>query len=93
MKPSVLVLSLVLFVAAIVVFSNGYGTLMRFFAAPTLELLVRFGLWFALELVLLTAMGFIMYATDRKAGNVKVKNAFFDRLLGIDPQAEHKNAD
>jgi hypothetical protein len=88
MKSSVMIFTLILFVLAIIVFSNGYGTLMKFFGTPTLALLLAFAGWFALELLLLSAMGFIMYATDRRAGNVKVKNALFDRLLRIPSDAD-----
>jgi uncharacterized membrane protein len=88
MKASVMILTLVLFILAILVFSSGYGTLMKFFGAPSLELLLGFAAWFALELLILSAIGFIMYAADRRAGNVKVKNALFDRLLRIPNDAD-----
>jgi hypothetical protein len=79
---------IILFVLAIMVFSSGYGTLMKFFGNPSLELLMVFAGWFALELILLSMIGFIMYAADRRAGNVKIKNALFDRLLRIPRDAE-----
>ena len=76
-----------LFVAAILVFSRAYNLVIEYFSRPTLDGLVTLvGLALAL-FVVLAALGFVMYATERSLGNVKVKNALFERLLGHAPDA------
>lgn len=81
-----------LFVAAILVFSRAYNLVIEYFTSPTLSGLVTL-LTLALALfAVLAALGFIMYATERRLGNVKVKNALFERLLGHSPEAQLGNA-
>ena len=82
MKGSVWVLTIAVFVAAIVVFSNGYGSVIRFFALPTPEGLLAVMGYLFLFILVMTVLAFIMYASERRNGNVKVKNALFERLLG-----------
>ncbi len=73
------------FVAAILTFSRAYNLLLRYFERPTGGGLATLALLVALLLLELGVLGFIMYATDRRLGNVKVKNALFERLLGHPP--------
>jgi hypothetical protein len=82
MKGSVWLLAIAVFVAAIVVFSNGYQSVVRFFALPTPEGLLAIMGYLMLFLLVMTVLAFIMYASERQNGNVKVKNALFERLLG-----------
>lgn len=87
MKGSFWLASIVLFVAAVMVFSSGYATLVAYFATPTTSGLVSIMGHLMVLLALIGMLGFIMYATERKAGNVKVKNHLFERLLGYAPDA------
>ncbi|HEX2864985.1 MAG TPA: hypothetical protein VHN99_10490, partial [Deinococcales bacterium] len=84
-KPSLMVVTIVLFAGAVRVFSGGYNTLLRYFEQPTTTGLVSLAAWVAALIVLLAALGFVMYATERRLGNVKVKNHLFERLLGHGP--------
>ena len=87
MKGSMLLFTGITFFAAISVFSRGYGALMEFFKLPTTAGLFSVMLYLVILLFLLSVMGFIMYATERKNGNVKLKNQLFERLLGYDKEA------
>jgi hypothetical protein len=84
MKGSMWIFTIITFVAAISVFSRGYAALMEFFKLPTTAGLVSVMVYLLILMFLLAVMGFIMYATERKNGNVKVKNHLFERLLGYD---------
>jgi hypothetical protein len=87
MKGTTWVITLALFIASMMVFSSGYSTVMTYFATPTLAGLVSIMGHLIALLALIATLGFIMYATERKAGNVKVKNHLFERLLGYAPDA------
>ena len=87
MKGTLWLISIALFIATIAVFSSGYATLMAYFTAPTTSGLVSIMGHLMVLLALIGMLGFIMYATERKAGNVKVKNHLFERLLGYAPDA------
>jgi hypothetical protein len=91
MKGTTWVITLALFIASMMVFSSGYSTIMTYFATPTLAGLVSIMGHLIALLALITTLGFIMYATERKAGNVKVKNHLFERLLGYAPDAPLPN--
>jgi hypothetical protein len=84
MKGSMWLFSGITFFAAISVFSRGYAALMEFFKLPTSAGLFSVMFYLVILLFLLSVLGFIMYATERKNGNVKVKNHLFERLLGHD---------
>lgn len=87
MKGTLWLVSAVLFVVSVVVFSSGYATLMAYFATPTTSGLVSIMGHLMVLIGLIGMLGFIMYATERRAGNVKVKNHLFERLLGHAPDA------
>lgn len=87
MKGTTWVVTIALFIASMLVFSSGYSTVMTYFAAPTLSGLVSIMAHLIGLLMLMAMLGFIMYATERRAGNVKVKNRVFERLLGYAPDA------
>lgn len=87
MKGSMWLFTGITFFAAISVFSRGYAALMEFFKLPTTAGLFWVMLYLVILLFLLSVMGFIMYATERKNGNVKLKNQLFERLLGYDKEA------
>lgn len=87
MKGSMWLFTGITFFAAISVFSRGYAALMEFFKLPTTAGLFSVMLYLVILLFLLSVMGFIMYATERKNGNVKLKNQLFERLLGYDKEA------
>ncbi len=87
MKGSTWLVTLVTFVAGILVFSSGYGETVRYLERPTWTGLAMIGFWLVVLLFLVATLGFIMYAVDRKAGNVRVKIALFERLLGYDKDA------
>jgi preprotein translocase subunit Sss1 len=93
MKGSVWVVAIITFVAAILTFSRGYNTVLRYFERPTPQGLVTILLLLALLLFLLGVMGFIIYAVDRRAGNVRHKIYLFERLLGFDKDAVLPSAD
>ncbi len=88
MRPSLLIASVAVFVGAIFAFSRAYNTLLAFFKQPSLAGLLEIALFVALLFLSIAALGFIMYATDRRKGNIKVKSPFFERLLGYRPDAE-----
>ena len=83
MKGSVWVLTIAVFVVAIAVFSRGYASLMAFFALPTTAGLLSVMFHLALFLLVMSVLAFIMYASERRNGNVKVKNALFERLIAL----------
>jgi Na+/melibiose symporter-like transporter len=87
MKGSTWLVTITTFVAGIVVFSSGYGETVRYLERPTWQGLAMIGFWLVLLLFLVATLGFIMYAVDRKAGNVRVKIATFERLLGYPKDA------
>ncbi len=87
MRGSLLVLSALVFVLCIAVFSRLYATFMQYVNTPTPEGLLNIFVLFAALVLVMTVLGFIMYATERRMGNVKVKNALFERLLGYAPNA------
>jgi hypothetical protein len=87
MKGSLWVVFIAVFVVAIAVFSRGYGTVLRFFDAPTLEGLLSIVAYLSVVILLLGILALIMYATERQAGNVKVKNLLFEKILGQTPDA------
>jgi hypothetical protein len=87
MKGTLWLVSVVLFVVSVLVFSSGYATLMAYFGTPTTSGLVSIMGHLMVLLALIGMLGFIMYATERKAGNVKLKNHLFERLLGYAPDA------
>ena len=87
MKGSLWLITFVVFGIAIAMFSRGYATVLRFFDAPTLEGLLGITGYLALVIFLLGILAFIMYATERQAGNVKVKNHLFEKILGHAPDA------
>jgi preprotein translocase subunit Sss1 len=87
MKGSLWLITFIVFGIAIAMFSRGYATVLRFFDAPTLEGLLGITGYLALVIFLLGILAFIMYATERQAGNVKVKNLLFEKILGHAPNA------
>jgi hypothetical protein len=91
MKGTLWLVSIVLFIVSVMVFSSGYATLMAYFGAPTTSGLVSIMGHLMVLLALIGMLGFIMYATERKAGNVKLKNHLFERLLGYAPDAPLPN--
>jgi hypothetical protein len=86
-KGSLWLVTFVVFGIAIAMFSRGYATVLRFFDAPTLEGLIGITGYLAIVILLLGILALIMYATERQAGNVKVKNFLFERILGHAPNA------
>ncbi len=87
MKGSLWLVTFVVFGVAIAMFSRGYRTVLDFFNFPTLQGLLGITGYLALVIFLLGILGFIMYATERQAGNVKVKNHLFEKILGHTPDA------
>lgn len=87
MKGSTWVFALLTFGAAIVTFSRGYGEVVRYLERPTPAGLLNIVLLLGLLVFLLAVMGFIMYAVDRRVGNVKNKVFLFERLLGFERDA------
>ena len=87
MKGSTWIFTIATFVGGILVFSSGYAEVLRYLNSPTWMGLAMIAFWLALLIFFVVTLGFIMYAVDRKAGNVKVKIAFFERLLGYDKDA------
>jgi hypothetical protein len=87
MKGSTWIFAIVTFVAAILTFSRVYGEVVRYLGAPTPEGLVTILAFGVLLIVLLGVMAFIIYAVDRRVGNVKNKVFLFERLLGYDKDA------
>lgn len=83
-----MILALAAFAVAIVVFSNAYNSVLRFFEQPTELGLIRVVAYVLALIAVLAVLGLIMYATERRLGNVKVKNAFFERLLGYPPDSQ-----
>ena len=61
--------------------------MLDFFNFPTLQGLLGITGYLALVIFLLGILAFIMYATERQAGNVKVKNLLFEKILGHAPDA------
>ncbi len=88
MKGSLWIIAITSFIGGIVAFSNGYNAVLRYLESPTWLGLSMIAFWLVLLLFLIGLMGFIMYVTDRKVGNVKVKIHLFERLLGYDKNAE-----
>lgn len=82
-----MIVALAFFTLAIIAFSNAYNSVLRFFEHPTEAGLLRVVTYTIALLGTLTVLGLIMYATERRLGNLKVKNAFFERLLGYAPDA------
>ena len=87
MKGSTWVFAIITFGAAIVTFSRGYNEVVRYLERPTPEGLGMIVLLLGLLVFLLAVMGFIMYAVDRRVGNVKNKVFLFERLLGYQKDA------
>lgn len=87
MKGSTWVFAIITFGAAIVTFSRGYNEVVRYLERPTPEGLAMIVLLLGLLVFLLGVMGFIMYAVDRRVGNVKNKVFLFERLLGYQKDA------
>jgi hypothetical protein len=87
MKGSLWVITLIVFAFAIAMFSRGYRSVLNFFDFPTLEGLFTILLYLAIVIFLLGILALIMYATERQAGNVKVKNHLFEKILGHAPDA------
>ena len=87
MKGSTWVFAIVTFGAAIVTFSRGYNEVVRYLERPTPEGLLSIVVLLGLLVFLLAVMGFIMYAVDRRVGNVKNKVFLFERLLGYQKDA------
>jgi TRAP-type C4-dicarboxylate transport system permease small subunit len=83
MKGSTWVFAIVTFLAAIVAFSRGYAEVVTYLGRPTPEGLVGIVFFLVVLVFLLAVLGFIMYAVDRRAGNVKNKVYLFERLLGF----------
>ncbi len=96
MKGSTWLFTLASFVGGILVFSSGYNQVVRYLEQPTWAGLAMIAFWLTLLLFFVVTLGFIMYAVDRKVGNVRVKIALFERLLGyskeaILPESREKN--
>jgi membrane-anchored glycerophosphoryl diester phosphodiesterase (GDPDase) len=87
MKGSTWLFTLASFVGGILVFSSGYNQVLRYLEQPTWTGLALIAFWLTLLLFFVVTLGFIMYAVDRKAGNVRVKIALFERLLGYSKEA------
>jgi hypothetical protein len=87
MKGSLWLVTFVVFGIAIAFFSRGYATVLKFFEFPTLEGLLGIFAYLAIVIFLLGILALIMYATERQAGNVKVKNFLFEKILGHTPDA------
>jgi hypothetical protein len=87
MKGSLWVITLIVFGFAIAMFSRGYRTVLDFFNFPTLEGLFGILFYLAIVIFLLGILALIMYGTERQAGNVKVKNHLFEKILGHAPDA------
>ena len=87
MKGSTWLFAIVTFGAAIVTFSRGYNEVVRYLERPTPEGLATIVLLLGLLVFLLAVMGFIMYAVDRRVGNVRNKVFLFERLLGYQKDA------
>ncbi len=87
MKGSTWLFTLASFVGGILVFSSGYNQVLRYLEQPTWTGLAMIAFWLTLLLFFVATLGFIMYAVDRKAGNVRVKIALFERLLGYSKEA------
>jgi hypothetical protein len=87
MKGSLWLITFVVFGIAIAFFSRGYATVLKFFDFPTLEGLISIIGYLAIVIFLLGILALIMYATERQAGNVKVKNFLFEKILGHTPDA------
>jgi hypothetical protein len=87
MKGSLWLVTFVVFGIAIAMFSRGYRTVLDFFNFPTFQGLLGITGYLALVIFLLGILAFIMYATERQAGNVKVKNHLFEKILGHTPDA------
>jgi preprotein translocase subunit Sss1 len=87
MKGSTWIFALVTFAATILTFSRGYAEVVRYLARPTPAGLGLIALLLVMLIFLLGVMGFIMYAVDRRAGNVKMKVNLFERLLGFEKDA------
>ena len=87
MKGSLWLITFVVFGVAIAMFSRGYRTVLDFFNFPTFQGLLGITGYLALVIFLLGILAFIMYATERQAGNVKVKNHLFEKILGHAPDA------
>lgn len=87
MKGSTWIFAIITFGAAIVTFSRGYNEVVRYLERPTPEGLLNIVLLLGLLVFLLAVMGFIMYAVDRRVGNVKNKVFLFERLLGYQKDA------
>jgi hypothetical protein len=86
-KGSLWLVTFVVFGIAIAFFSRGYATVLKFFEFPTLEGLLGIIAYLAIVIFLLGILALIMYATERQAGNVKVKNFLFEKILGHTPDA------
>ncbi len=82
MKGSTWIFTIASFIGGILVFSSGYNQVLRYLDQPTWTGLAMIAFWLALLLFFVVTLGFIMYAVDRKAGNVRVKITMFERLLG-----------
>jgi TRAP-type C4-dicarboxylate transport system permease small subunit len=87
MKGSTWVFAIVTFLAAIVAFSRGYAEVVAYLGRPTPEGLLSIVFFLVVLVFLLAVLGFIMYAVDRRAGNVRNKVYLFERLLGFDKDA------
>ena len=87
MKGSLWVITFIVFGFAIAMFSRGYRTVLDFFNFPTLEGLLGILLYLGIVIFLLGILALIMYGTERQAGNVKVKNHLFEKILGHAPNA------
>jgi hypothetical protein len=87
MKGSLWVITFIVFGFAIAMFSRGYRTTLDFFNVPTLEGLFGILFYLAIVVFLLGILALIMYGTERQAGNVKIKNHLFEKILGHAPDA------
>ncbi len=88
MKGSTWLFTIATFVGGILVFSSGYAQVLQYLNTPTWAGLAMIAFWLALLVFFVVTLGFIMYAVDRRAGNVKVKIGLFERLLGQDKDAK-----
>jgi hypothetical protein len=84
-KGSLWLITFVVFGVAIAMFSRGYRTVLDFFNFPTFQGLLGITGYLAIVIFLLGILALIMYATERQAGNVKVKNFLFEKILGHSP--------
>lgn len=87
MKGSTWLFTIATFVGGIMVFSSGYGEVVRYLEQPTWTGLAMIAFWLVLLIFFVVTLGFIMYAVDRRVGNVKVKIGLFERLLGFTKDA------